>query len=401
MSTRPTPLAEFERRRAAAEAREVHSEGFAAQLGLALGAAFAICFLTGLVSHLHQHPVDWLPMPASPAGLYRITQGLHVVTGLAAIPLLLAKLYVVSPQLPRWPPVDDVVDLMARLALLPLVGGSLLLLFSGAANIASWYPWDFFFPVGHWWAAWMVMGALIVHVALQVPALRRLFGRERPGHDPAALGADGVDGAGDGRGVTRRGVIAFVAGAAGILTLLTAGQTFPPLRALTALAPRRPDIGPQGFPVNRTARAAGTEDLSTDGEYRLVVVGVDGSERSMRLEDLEALEQVTHELPIACVEGWSASVLWRGVPLASVLSAAGISASDLDGREVRVGSAQVRGLYGSSVVEPHVVPRGDCLLALEANGERLHPDHGAPLRLIAPNRPGVLQTKWVTRLEVL
>jgi DMSO/TMAO reductase YedYZ molybdopterin-dependent catalytic subunit len=41
------------------------------------------------------------------------------------------------------------------------------------------------------------------------------------------------------------------------------------------------------------------------------------------------------------------------------------------------------------------------LLALQLDGEPLHPDHGYPLRLIAPNRPGVLQTKWVTRLVVL
>ncbi|MGI8955066.1 MAG: molybdopterin-dependent oxidoreductase [Nocardioidaceae bacterium] len=27
-------------------------------------------------------------------------------------------------------------------------------------------------------------------------------------------------------------------------------------------------------------------------------------------------------------------------------------------------------------------------------------DHGYPCRIIAPNRPGVLQTKWVTKLEV-
>ncbi|MFI1769566.1 molybdopterin-dependent oxidoreductase, partial [Streptomyces sp. NPDC020800] len=35
------------------------------------------------------------------------------------------------------------------------------------------------------------------------------------------------------------------------------------------------------------------------------------------------------------------------------------------------------------------------------NGEELSPDHGYPVRLMAPNRPGVLQTKWVGRLEVL
>ncbi|MCB9387147.1 MAG: molybdopterin-dependent oxidoreductase [Microthrixaceae bacterium] len=381
-----------ERRRAAA-AREVHSERLAAQLGLFLGAAFTVCFVTGLISHLHQHPLGWFPLPSSPAGLYRVTQGLHVTTGLAAIPLLLAKLYVVSPQLPRWPPVDDVVDAMARLALLPLVGGSILLLFTGAANIASWYPWDFFFPVGHWWAAWMVMGALMVHVSLQFPAVKRLFTRS----DQLNSG----DVSDDGRGLSRRGLLGFVVGGAGILTLLTAGQTFPPLRAFTALAPRRPDIGPQGFPVNRTAEAAGTEDLATGDGYALVVVHRDGTEQTLDLAAIRALEQVSRELPIACVEGWSASVKWRGVPLSAVLAAGGVGTEEMEGRTVKVGSAQQRGLYGSSLVEPDLAGRDDCLLALEANGEVLHPDHGAPVRLIAPNRPGVLQTKWVTRLEVL
>lgn len=41
------------------------------------------------------------------------------------------------------------------------------------------------------------------------------------------------------------------------------------------------------------------------------------------------------------------------------------------------------------------------LLALGLNGEVLSLDHGYPARIIAPNRPGVLQTKWVGRLEVL
>ena len=40
------------------------------------------------------------------------------------------------------------------------------------------------------------------------------------------------------------------------------------------------------------------------------------------------------------------------------------------------------------------------LVALALHGEPLDRDHGAPARLIAPNRPGVLQTKWLSRLEV-
>jgi DMSO/TMAO reductase YedYZ molybdopterin-dependent catalytic subunit len=41
------------------------------------------------------------------------------------------------------------------------------------------------------------------------------------------------------------------------------------------------------------------------------------------------------------------------------------------------------------------------LVALRLRGERLAIDHGYPARLIAPDRPGVLQTKWLARIEVL
>ena len=43
---------------------------------------------------------------------------------------------------------------------------------------------------------------------------------------------------------------------------------------------------------------------------------------------------------------------------------------------------------------PHPAWRWRC------TASRSHRDHGEPARLIAPNRPGVLQTKWLSRLEV-
>ena len=51
----------------------------------------------------------------------------------------------------------------------------------------------------------------------------------------------------------------------------------------------------------------------------------------------------------------------------------------------------------SQVVGPQV---GAALLATHLNGERLDMDHGYPVRLISPNRPGVLNTKWLSRVEV-
>jgi DMSO/TMAO reductase YedYZ molybdopterin-dependent catalytic subunit len=41
------------------------------------------------------------------------------------------------------------------------------------------------------------------------------------------------------------------------------------------------------------------------------------------------------------------------------------------------------------------------ILALTLDGDTLGFDHGYPCRLIAPDRPGVLQTKWVGKLEAL
>jgi DMSO/TMAO reductase YedYZ molybdopterin-dependent catalytic subunit len=79
-----------------------------------------------------------------------------------------------------------------------------------------------------------------------------------------------------------------------------------------------------------------------------------------------------------------------------VLDRAGIP----DGVRVRVVSLE-RGLYQSSPVGPRGARDPLTLLALRLNGEPLALDHGYPLRLIGPNRPGVLQTKWVARIEVI
>ena len=70
----------------------LRSTALTARLGLVLGVCFGVCFVTGLLSHYQYQPWAWLPEPAAPVWMYRITQGVHVATGTAAIPLLLVKL---------------------------------------------------------------------------------------------------------------------------------------------------------------------------------------------------------------------------------------------------------------------------------------------------------------------
>jgi DMSO/TMAO reductase YedYZ molybdopterin-dependent catalytic subunit len=363
----------------------LHDERTAAWLGLALGVSFTVCFATGLWSHLQQNPPSWFDPFARPAGLYRVTQGLHVATGIASIPLLLAKLWVVYPKLFERVRFTSAASVLERLSIVPLVGGGIFMLFTGFANINLWYPWPFNFRASHYWVAWVTIGALVVHVGAKFAVTRRVL------VTPADPAPPDVDDAPD-----RRTFLALVGGAAGALTVLTVGQTVWPLRTLALLAPRRPDTGPQGFPVNRSAVAAGVVRAAQSPAYRLVVEGDVPRPLELSVDDLRALPQRTATLPIACVEGWSASRTWRGVAVRELLHRAGAST---DAR-VRVHSLQTRLAYASSDLDPDQAHDRDTLLALEVDGQPLHLDHGYPVRLIGPNRPGVMQTKWVTRLVV-
>ena len=350
-------------------------------LGIALAVTFGICFLTGLLSHLIQHPPGWFWWPTRPAGLYRVTQGLHVATGLATVPLLGVKLWSVYPTLFEWPPARTIARAAERAGVAVLVAAGLFQVVSGVFNVARWYaPMPFFFTTGHYWVAWLAIGALLVHVGVKLPAIRRALARRR---DPEPAGAR----------LSRRRLLAATGAAAGIVTLATIGQTLRPLRAASKLAPRDPTAGPQGLAVNRTAAAAGVGELAG---YRLTVAGP-GSSRVLDLAELTALPQYTVDLPIACVEGWSAGATWTGVRLRDLVALVG---ADPDRAEVDVESLQPAGRYRRSTVEPPLTADPLTLIAVRLNGDVLHPDHGFPARLIAPNRPGVLQTKWVGRLTV-
>ena len=388
----------------------LRDERLAAWLGASLGVLFTICFVTGLFSHIHQHPLSWLPVPARPAGLFRVTQGLHVASGIASLPVLLAKLWVVWPRFVSFPPGRSIADAVERLGILALVTGGIFMVFSGVANIAQWYPWRFSFTAAHYWTAWITIGALLAHVGAKAPITRRtVLGGSRPDRGdtphppgrrrrerPALADADPVLGTtAEGRhdGLGRRGFLATVAAASGVLTLTTIGQTLPGLRRLALLAPR----DPADRPVNRSARNAGVLDTATSPDYRLRVEGRVATPLTLTLDQLRALPARMAELPIACVEGWSFSAPWTGVRLRDLLQMAGAP----PGAAVQVESLEQHSPYRISYVNRAQTRDPDTLLATHLDGEVLSPDHGYPLRLIGPGRPGVNQTKWVTRVVVL
>jgi DMSO/TMAO reductase YedYZ molybdopterin-dependent catalytic subunit len=364
----------------------LHDPRTATVVGRLLGAAMLVCLVTGLISHILQEPPGWLAArtPARPLWGYRLTQGLHVATGIAAIPLLLTKLWTVYPRLFEWPPVRGVRHALERISVAVLVASALLELFMGLLNTLQWYPWPFSFRQVHWALAWVLAGSVLLHIAVKAPLIAAHWRRRAP--ETLRLPADSEP--------DRRSLLLGLGSAVAAVTIVSAGQSFTPLRKATLLAPRDMDHGSQGLPVNRTAVAARISRAQLR-DWRLSVEGP--RPYALSLAELRELPQYEAELPIACVEGWSKSARWKGVRLRDLLERAEIPGH----ASVRIVSLQRQGSFTATEMGPQYARDPLTLLALGLNGEVLNLDHGYPARIIAPGRPGVLQTKWVQRIEVL
>jgi DMSO/TMAO reductase YedYZ molybdopterin-dependent catalytic subunit len=370
----------------------LRDERLTARIGTWLGITFGLCFLTGMISHWYYlNDVPLFP-PVRPLWGYRITQGVHVLAGIAAIPLLLVKLWSVYPKLFGQIPFGDLralaVNLAEKASIAVLVAASIFQLVAGLANQAQWYPWSFSFRSTHYAVAWIAIGALIVHIAVKLPIIRGAYAGPLP--EPDRESADGSSYSGP----SRRTVLRTALLASGVAVVAAAGNTVPFLRKVSVFAVRTGE-GPQGVPINRSAEAAGVTRSVTDAAFRLTVVN-GAKEVSLSRADLEAMQQRTHQLPIACVEGWSANARWTGVRLGDLLDLVDAPRD----AHVKVRSMQQKGAFGVTEIPASFAHDSLTLLAVELNGEQLSLDHGFPCRLIAPNRPGVFQTKWVTRLEV-
>ena len=196
--------------------------------------------------------------------------------------------------------------------------------------------------------------------------------------------------------IARRGFFAGVTAATVGVVALTAGQSNTLAEPFNVFGARQRHRGPNDLPVNRTARAAGVLATATAADWSLTVVGHDVVRTFSRAE-LVALGTAEAELPISCVEGWSQMATWRGVRMRDLLDA--VQAPQ--GSHVRVTSLERHGGYRIMDMGPEYAEDPTTLIALELNGATLDLDHGFPARIIAPGRPGVLQTKWIEKIEVL
>lgn len=105
-------------------------------------------------------------------------------------------------------------------------------------------------------------------------------------------------------------------------------------------------------------------------------------------ERLAGLRQTSVDCTLDCTSGWYSTNRWTGVALTDLLprlpaGTRSIEVRSATGYSRRFGSADLEGL----------------LLATHMDGVPLSPEHGAPVRLVAPGRRGFWWVKWVTTVE--
>ncbi len=396
----------------------------AVAIGRLLGAAFILCFLTGIYSHFIQDPLPWMRFPTRPVELYQITQAIHITAGIACFPLIFAKLYSIYPLLFQTPPIKGFLHFLERASIAIFVASALVEIVTGLLNTFQWYAlFPFPFRQTHFALSFVVVGSLAIHIGIKLPLIVRYW-RKRDAYDAEGevipvpeehehladlplpdigIGVTSrifawIDKTPEPRKpkVSRRGFFVTVGLAAATVVGLTVGQSVRPLSFANVFAPRKAGVGPNALPVNRTAHAAKVLDSATSPDWQLTVSSAVLSKTFTR-DQLKALPQHTVELPIACVEGWSQMASWKGPRLKDLMDEVHAD----HGTRIRATSLEQGSIYAVMEMGPEFVRDDLTLVALEVDGETLDIDHGYPARMIAPARPGVLQTKWLSKIEAI
>jgi DMSO/TMAO reductase YedYZ molybdopterin-dependent catalytic subunit len=144
------------------------------------------------------------------------------------------------------------------------------------------------------------------------------------------------------------------------------------------------------LPIPTTFLGEPTPDVD-EASWRVSVEGLVERPTEFGLAALRAIAEREVRAVLDCTSGWAVDATWRGVPLASVLAAAGMLPT---ARRV-----EIRSVTGWSASIDAADAR-DAVLAWSVAGGPLPVANGAPLRLVLPNHRGLEWVKWVGTISV-
>ena len=128
-------------------------------------------------------------------------------------------------------------------------------------------------------------------------------------------------------------------------------------------------------------------------EYALKIGGLAKKPYFMNYTELQELQHVEKLVTLHCVEGWTAKMLWEGIPLMDL-----IEKVDPDDRVTNVIFKSTDG-YTTSLTLDYIRER-NIILADKLNGIELPPAQGFPFIVVAEDKWGYKWARWVEEIKL-
>ncbi len=130
------------------------------------------------------------------------------------------------------------------------------------------------------------------------------------------------------------------------------------------------------------------------GNYRLKITGLVTNPKAYTYDEvINKHEDYEKVVTLNCVEGWSVTILWKGLLVRDLLA----EAEPSQGAKVVIFHAY-DGYTTSFPVD--YISNNDILIAYEMNGVTLPPERGFPFQLVAESKWGYKWIKWITEIEL-
>jgi sulfoxide reductase catalytic subunit YedY len=128
--------------------------------------------------------------------------------------------------------------------------------------------------------------------------------------------------------------------------------------------------------------------------WELTIGGLVEQPLRLKQTDLARLPRVTQSSRLKCVQCWSGRVRWEGFRCGELLK---LARPRPEATWVRIDCAD---RYFDCVKMEDML-HARTLFAVGMNGEPLTPEHGAPLRLVIPQKYGYRSSKLITKLTLV
>lgn len=134
--------------------------------------------------------------------------------------------------------------------------------------------------------------------------------------------------------------------------------------------------------------------------WSLAIAGCVRQPKTISLDELRAMPQVTRRIDVHCVTRWSKPAMeFSGVPLCDLLER---NTLPMWTSEAKFVSFVARSDRNHSTSLPlHETLQLDPLIVLQAEGQPLATEHGGPLRVVVPGKYFYKSVKWIERIELL